>query len=87
MYVERFEYICPDCKKKGIVTDVLLNPEMMIIRGRCPACDLQGAYKIVDRVKLQAEYEALSEVNQVADQQKGQPASTWCVLRFNVRGA
>jgi hypothetical protein len=87
MHIERFEYFCPDCDQKGVITDVLLNPELMIIRGRCTKCNLQRAYKVVDMSSLRAEYEALSESTIKEDQRrnKGKDA-TWSVLRFKVRG-
>jgi hypothetical protein len=61
VYVERFEFFCPGCKKKGVVTDVLLNPDLLILRGYCGDCKLAGTYKIVDRVELEREYQALAE--------------------------
>jgi hypothetical protein len=57
MYIERFEYFCPLCKTKGIVTDVLLNPELMIIRGRCGSCGANSSYKAVDISALSTEYD------------------------------
>ncbi len=86
MYIERFEYFCPECKQKGIVTDVLLNPELMLIRGQCPACNLQGTYKVVDRAKLSEEYQSLTEAVQGANHHRDQDV-TWSVLRFKVNGA
>jgi len=86
MYIERFEYFCPDCKKKGIVTDVLLNPELMIIRGRCPTCNLQSAYKAVDISYLQAEYQGLPESTRGEYQMTDEKGSTLSFLRFKVRG-
>ena len=61
VYIERFEFHCPVCKQKGIVTDVLLNPDLLILRGYCAACKLPGAYRVVDVAKLEKEYVALAE--------------------------
>jgi hypothetical protein len=86
MYIERFEYFCPDCNQKGIVTDVLLNPELVIIRGRCPTCNLQSAYKVVDMAMLQAEYEVISEPVSKEDQSKTKNGVTWNMVRFKAKG-
>jgi len=87
MYIERFEYFCPNCKQKGIVTDVLLNPELMIIRGRCSACGLQGSYKVVDMSAMNAEYEVLSELEKRGNEEHRGTEATWSVLRFKIKGA
>ena len=83
MYIERFRYFCPACKKKGIITDVLLNPELLIIRGRCPVCNLEGTYKAVDMLNLQAEYEVLSHEIYQEDQHTNN-SPPWSVMRFKV---
>jgi hypothetical protein len=87
MYLERFEYFCPNCHRKGIVTDILLNPELMIIRGRCLACNLQSSYKAVDMSALQAEYETIPEASGNKHRPSDKKAFTWRFLRFKVRGA
>jgi hypothetical protein len=61
VHIERFEFHCPVCKTKGVVTDVLLNPDLLILRGYCAACKLSGTYKAVDMAKLDNEYRALAE--------------------------
>jgi hypothetical protein len=61
VHIERFEFHCPVCKTKGTITDVLLNPDMLILRGYCTVCQLSGAYKVVDMSKLKKEYGALAE--------------------------
>ena len=70
MYLERFEYFCPDCLAKGIVSDVLINPEMLIVRGKCPSCGVQGSYKAVDLAKLTEEYATLIASPTIAGQIK-----------------
>jgi hypothetical protein len=74
MYIERFEYFCPDCKLKGIVTDVLVNPDLMIIRGICKECGVQSSYKAVDLSALRTEY----------DEEEGTPSKY--VLSFQGQG-
>ena len=61
MYIEKFEFHCPVCHNKGTVNDVLLNPELLILRGYCPHCQRKGAYKVVDIAKLERDYSALAE--------------------------
>lgn len=60
-YLERFEYICRECDKKGTVLDVLLNPEVLLIRGYCPICNKRGLYKAVDMAALREEHDALAQ--------------------------
>jgi hypothetical protein len=86
MYIERFRFFCPHCKKRGIITDVLLNPELLLIRGRCSVCNLKSTYKAVDMVALQAEYEVLSHEIHPEDQPINTTA-TWNVLRFKITNA
>jgi hypothetical protein len=85
MYIERFKFSCPRCKKLGIITDVLLNPELMILRGHCLACDMTSAYKAVDMSMLQAEYEVLSDDLGEEGRHTGN-SDPWSVLRFNLGG-
>jgi len=59
-YLERFEYVCRVCDKKGTVLDVLLNPEVLLIRGFCPACNKRGTYKVVDIEALRHEHDAIA---------------------------
>jgi hypothetical protein len=58
-YLERFEYFCKQCGSKGTVVDILLNPEVLLIRGYCAGCNARGAYKVVDMDVLRQEHEAL----------------------------
>lgn len=58
-YLERFEYFCKQCGRKGTVVDILLNPEVLLIRGYCPSCNARGAYKVVDMDVLRREHQAL----------------------------
>jgi hypothetical protein len=58
-YIERFEYFCKGCGRKGTVIDVLLNPEVLLIRGHCEGCNAQGAYKVVDIDRLRKEYASI----------------------------
>jgi len=87
MYLERFEFFCPKCKKKGEITDVLLNPKLMMIRGLCPFCNVKNTYKTVDISALQAEYEVLSEEVERGDQHTSAKSHPWNILRFKIRAA
>jgi hypothetical protein len=58
--LERFEYVCRECDKKGSVRDVLLNAEVLLIRGYCSFCKKQGTYKVVDIEALRKEHEAIA---------------------------
>jgi hypothetical protein len=49
MYLERFRFFCPRCKMRGVINDVLLNPELMLIRGHCSVCNLKSTYKAVEK--------------------------------------
>jgi hypothetical protein len=64
MYLERFKFFCPICQKPGVITDVLVNSLMMILRGRCAACEQTSEYKAVDVPALLAEHEALYKADQ-----------------------
>ncbi len=55
-YLERFEYVCRECNSKGSVVDVLLNPDVLLIRGFCPRCNKRGTYKVVDIDALRREH-------------------------------
>jgi ribosomal protein L44E len=59
-YLERFEYFCRECEKKGTVLDVLLNPDVLLIRGFCPVCKKRGTYKVIDIEALRQEHEAIA---------------------------
>jgi len=83
MYLERFEYFCPKCRAKGVVTDVLINPELLIVRGKCESCGAESSYKAVDLAKLQAEYAELIAPPSVPEA----PAkTTWSTRKFKIRG-
>jgi len=71
-YLERFEYICRVCEKKGTVLDVLLNPEVLLIRGYCPTCKKRGTYKVVDIEALRKEHE---QIEREESESGGGPAS------------
>jgi hypothetical protein len=57
-YLERYEYFCKVCKNKGVVQDILINAEILLIRGYCLACEAGGTYKVVDIDILRREHEA-----------------------------
>jgi hypothetical protein len=59
-YLERFEYFCKECGQKGTVIDVLLNPDVLLIRGLCPACNKSGTYKVIDIEALRQEHDAIT---------------------------
>jgi hypothetical protein len=59
-YLERFEYFCRECDKKGTVLDVLLNPDVLLIRGFCAVCKKRGTYKVIDIEALRQEHEAIA---------------------------
>lgn len=40
--------------------DVLLNPDVLLIRGYCAACKKKGTYKVVDIEALRREHEAIA---------------------------
>ena len=60
-YLERFEYICRECNVKGSVVDVLLNPDVLLIRGLCPRCNKRGTYKVVDIDALRHEHAEIAQ--------------------------
>lgn len=59
-YLERFEYFCRECEIKGTVLDVLLNPDVLLIRGYCPSCKKRGTYKVVDIEALREEHATIA---------------------------
>jgi hypothetical protein len=72
-YLERFEFFCQECKRKGTIPDVLLNGEVLLIRGYCPLCKNRGAYKEIDIRALRREHEllALEEANHPVEEENG----------------
>lgn len=77
-YLERFEYSCQQCGNKGSVVDILLNPEVLLIRGFCAPCNKRGTYKAIDIEALRQEHEesALAET-QEADPPQHQGRVVW----------
>lgn len=73
-YLERFEFYCKDCKRKGTIPDVLLNGEVLLIRGYCPLCKTRGTYKAIDIEALRQEHKllALEEAKHVAEDENGE---------------
>jgi hypothetical protein len=59
-YLERFEYYCKQCGQKGSVLDVLLNPDVLLIRGFCEPCNKHGTYKVIDIEALRQEHEQIA---------------------------
>ncbi len=69
-YLERFEYVCRVCEKKGTVLDVLLNPDVLLIRGFCAGCRKNGTYKVVDIEALRQEHAAMAREESAGRRQK-----------------
>jgi hypothetical protein len=76
-YLERFEYCCTKCGKTGCVLDVLLNPEMLLIRGFCPACNKRGSYKVIDIEALRQEHEKIELAEAQASNPHRKPGVVW----------
>jgi hypothetical protein len=60
MELDRFEYFCPDCNNKGVVTDVFVNSQLLILRGACPTCGVKSNYKVVERAELKLSHGGLA---------------------------
>ena len=54
-HVERFQFFCPDCHTKGIISDVLLNASVLLLRGLCPECGARSQYKAANLETLFAQ--------------------------------
>jgi hypothetical protein len=81
MYLEHFKFFCPRCRSRGAISDVLINSLVVIIRGRCSACNFSGTYKAIDISLLRAKDDVLSDEIYAEDQ----PVRTaWRGIRFRV---
>lgn len=49
---ECVEYFCPSCQTKGFVSEVFINPTVVLVRGGCERCKQPSGMRAVDLLKL-----------------------------------
>ncbi len=49
---EQIQFLCPECRIPGHITEFYINPTMALLRGKCPKCGNSGNVNAIDLLAL-----------------------------------
>jgi transcription elongation factor Elf1 len=49
---EKITYYCPHCGQKGFISDVFINPTVLIVNGHCNWCAKRSGVRAIDLLEL-----------------------------------
>lgn len=52
---EQIQFLCPDCRIPGYITEFFINPTMALLTGKCPKCGNGGNVNAIDLLALAEE--------------------------------
>lgn len=52
---EQIQFLCPDCRIPGHITEFFINPSLALLTGKCPKCGNGGNVNVVDLLMLAEE--------------------------------